>query len=128
MGMTNKRILIVSGINHEKLGDWTQLKNAETIVTDTDEKAIEISQRQSFDAIVIDYSDLNINHKKLSAILPILLPEVQLFSYNGETHDALEARVHAYFVQKRNERIKRWLVLSNSIPQNFQTLPAFSAN
>jgi len=126
--MTNKRILIVSGINHEKLGDWTLIKNAETIVTDTDEKAIEISQRQGFDAIVIDYSDININHKKLSAILPILLPEVQLFSYNGEAHDALEARVHAYFVQKRNERIKRWLVLSNTTPNNFQTLPAFSAN
>lgn len=126
--MTNKRILIVSGINHEKLGDWTQLKNAETIVTHTDERAIEISQRQGFDAIVIDYSDTNINHKKLSAILPILLPEVQLFSYNGEGHEALEARVHAYFVQQRNERIKRWLVLNNSVPDNFQTLPAFSAN
>ena len=126
--MTNKRILIVSGINHEKLGDWTQLKNAETILIDTDEKAIEISQRQGFDAIVIDYSDININHKKLSAVLPILLPEVQLFSYNGEAHDALEARVNAYFIKKRNERIKRLLILNDSTPRSGQTLPAFSAN
>jgi len=126
--MTVKRILIVSGINHEKLGDWTQLKNAETIVTDTDEKAIEISQRQGFDVIIIDYSDININHKKLSAILPILLPEVQLFSYSGEGHEALEARINAYFIKKRNERIKRWLVLNDSTPRSSQTLPAFSAN
>lgn len=126
--MTAKRILIVSSINHDKLGEWTQLKNAETITTDTDEKAIEISQRQGFDAIIIDYSDININHKKLSAILPILLPEVQLFSYNGEGQEALEARVNAHFIKKRNERIKRWLVLNDNTPKNFQTLPAFSAN
>jgi hypothetical protein len=126
--MTTKRILIVSGINHEKLGSWNQLKNAETKVVHTDENAIEMSQRQGFDVIIIDYSDININHKKLSAILPILLPEVQLFSYNGEAHESLEARVNAYFIQKRNERIKRWLVLNDSTPRNEQILPAFSAN
>ena len=126
--MITKRILVVSGINHEKLGEWTQLKNAETIFTDTDEKAIEISQRQGFDVVVIDYSDININHKKLSAILPILLPGVQIFSYTGEGHDALEARINAYFIQKRNERIKRWLVLNDSTPRYEQSLPAFSAN
>ena len=126
--MSTKRILIVSGINHEKLGIWNQLKNAETKLVHTDERAIEMSQRQGFDVIVIDYSDSNINHRKLSAILPILLPEVQLFSYNGEGHEALEARINAYFIQKRNERIKRWLVLNDSTPRNGQTPPAFSAN
>lgn len=125
--MTTKRILIVSGINHEKLGTWNQLKNTETKIVHTDENAIEMAQRQGFDVVVIDYSDININHKKLSAVLPILLPEVQLFSYNGETHDDLEARINAYFIQKRNERIKRWLVLNDSTPRS-GPLPAFSAN
>ena len=120
--------MIVSGINHDKLGEWTQLKDAETIVTHTDEKAIEISQRQGFDAIVIDYSDLNINHKKLSAILPILLPEVQLFSYNGEPAESLEARINAYFIKKRYERIKRFLILNDATPISQQPLHFFSAN
>ena len=126
--MSIKKVLIISSSNELKPSNWTQVKNVETFIIDGDEKAIEMAQQQTFDVIVINYNDSSLNHKKLMAILPILQPQVTIIALRGEAIDAVEAEIAAYFIQQRNDRIRRMLVLNDDALKGQQGLPAFSAN
>lgn len=126
--MSTKKILIISSTNELNPANWTQVKNVETLTMDEDEKAIEVAQQQNFDAIVINYNDNSLNHKKLMAILPILQPDVKIITLEGEAIDAVEAEIAAYFIKQRNDRIRRMLVLNDDALKGQQGLPSFSAN
>jgi CheY-like chemotaxis protein len=128
--MSTKQILIVSDVKADKgLLLWDDLaKTFETTVVETDEKAIELANRQHFDLALIDNSSSEIDFKKLSAVLPILRSEIELVRYEGEPLGELEAKLKDVFIKKRNQRIKRFLVLDSSVPVTWKNLPAFSAN
>ena len=125
--MNTKQILIVFGVNSSAL-PWKDLgKNFETTIVTTDERAIEIANRQPFDIAVIDSFAADIDYKKLSAVLPILQSEIELIPYKGEKFDGLANKIKAVCIEKRNQRLKRLLVLDSSTLNHRNTLP-FSAN
>jgi hypothetical protein len=129
--MSTKQILVVSDptINDNTLLLLRDLsKTYETTFVNTDERAIEIANRQHFDLAVVDSSSADIDFKKLAAVLPILCSEIELVRYEGGALTGLENRVRAVFTKKRNERIRRFLVLDSSAPGAWNDLPAFSAN
>jgi hypothetical protein len=129
--MSTKHLLIVSDPNtNEKAVDlWKVLsKNFEITLVNTDERAIELANRQHFDMAVVDTATAGVDFKKLAAVLPILRNEIALFRYEGEAASALEEKLKAVFRQKRNERIKRFLILDSSSPAGLNSLPSFSAN
>jgi hypothetical protein len=129
--MKTKQILIVSdpNVNEQGLTLWKNLsKNFETILVNTDERAIELANRQHFDMAVIDHTDVAIDFRKLSAVLPIFQTEIALIPYKGESISEVETKVKALFVKKRNERIKRFLILDSSTTNSWDRLPPFSVN
>jgi hypothetical protein len=129
--MKTKQILIVSdpNVNEQGLTLWKNLsKNFETILVNTDERAIELANRQHFDMAVIDHTDVAIDFRKLSAVLPIFQTEIALIPYKGESICEVETKVKALFVKKRNERIKRFLILDSSTTNSWDRLPPFSVN
>lgn len=128
--MNAKQILIVSDLKRENgLLLWNDLaKTFETTLVETDEKAIELANRQHFDLALIDNSSPEIDFKKLSAVLPILRAEIELVRYEGEPLSELEVKLKDVFIKKRNERIKRFLVLDSSATKKWNGLPLFSAN
>lgn len=125
--MSTKNILIVSG-SHLSANDLEAWKGFETTIAETDEKAIELANRQPFHMAVIDSTSQEVNIKKLSAVLPLLQEEMEVLYYKGEPLHELKNKVTAFFTQQRNERIKRFLVLDASAMNMGWHLPAFSAN
>jgi hypothetical protein len=77
---------------------------------------------------VIDHTDVAIDFRKLSAVLPIFQTEIALIPYKGESISEVETKVKALFVKKRNERIKRFLILDSSTTNSWDRLPPFSVN
>lgn len=129
--MKTKQILIVSdpNINEEGLMLWKNLsKNFDTILVNTDERAIELANRQHFDMVVIDNSNAAIDFKKLTAVLPIFQTDIALINFTDESIMEMENKVKALFINKRNERIKRFLVLDSSATNAWDRLPPFSVN
>jgi hypothetical protein len=125
--MSTKNILIISG-SHLSAEDMEGWKGFETTFAETDEKAIELANRQPFHMAVIDSTSHEVNIKKLSAVLPLLQEEMKVLYYAGEPLNALKNKVTAFFTQQKNERIKRFLVLDASAMSTAWHLPAFSAN
>jgi CheY-like chemotaxis protein len=127
--MNRKRILVVTTQSGE-LSNWSGMpQKFETIFTNTDEKAIELVQSQPFHLVVIDNSVEEIDFKKLAAILPILQSDIELLRFRESSFEELENEVQAIFIRKRNEKIKRVLVLDSSgVETIWNNLPAFSAN
>lgn len=125
--MNTKQILIVSKAKFDGLLSKEPDANFKTTFAKTDEEAIEMANRQRFDMVVIGHSSAEIDTKKLSAVLPILQPEVDILCYQGESDNELEQKVKAVFYKKRAERLKRFLVLDSSASIGWNNLP-FSAN
>ena len=126
-----KQILIVSdpNVNESGLMIWKDLsKNFETTFVNSDERAIEMANRQHFDMVVIDKTCPPIDTKKLSAVLPILQTEIDLVSYEGELFKDLESKIKSIFNKKKAQRIMRFLILDASTPNTWKNLPSFSAN
>src|SRR5687768_7396593 len=129
--MKSKQILIVSdpNVNENGLQLWKDLsKNFETTFVNSDERAIEMANRQHFDMVVIDTTCAPIDTKKLSAVLPILQTEIALVSYKGEPLNDLESKIKSVFSKKKVQRIMRFLILDASTPNAWKNLPSFSAN
>ena len=129
--MNTKQILIVSdpNVNEEGLLIWKTLsKNFETVLVNTDERAIEMANRQCFDMVVMDDTSADINSGKLSAILPILQTEIEIVRYHGEPITELENKIKSSFSKKKAQRIMRFLILAESAPKAWKNLPSFSAN
>ena len=129
--MNTKQILIVSdpNVNENGLSLWKDLsKNFETTFVNSDERAIEMANRQHFDMVVMDSTCAPIDTKKLSAVLPILQTEIELISYEGEPFSHLETKIKSVFAKKKAQRIMRFLILDASTPNAWKNLPSFSAN
>ena len=129
--MTKKQIIIVSdpSVNQDGLLAWQTLsKNYETTLVHSDERAIEMANRQHFDMIVVDNLCEEINSEKLAAILPILRTEIEVVQYNGESVIELENKIKSCFLKKKAQRIMRFLILDTSAPKAWKSLPSFSAN
>jgi hypothetical protein len=128
--MNKKQILVVSNQdpgNH--LSNWA--RNSEIFdftFAHTDEKAIEIAHLRPFDMVCVDGTDEHIDLKKLQAVLPILQEDVALMQYKGESVDEIGNKVKAVFHRRRNERIKRFMVLDSSETGMWKGLPPFSTN
>ena len=129
--MNSKQILIVSdpNVNENGLKLWKDLsKNFETTFVNTDERAIEMANRQHFDMVVMDTTCAPIDTKKLSAVLPILQTEIELLSHKGEPFNDFESKIKNVFSKKKAQRIMRFLILDASTPNAWKNLPSFSAN
>lgn len=130
--MNTKQIMIVAGpesrINEFPL--WSGLSNTYIITfADTDERAIEMAHSKHFDLVIADETDMEINVKKLSAVLPVLQAETEMITYNGGSFAELNQNIRQHFITKRNERIMRFLVLDSSGSHAaWNDFPAFSAN
>lgn len=112
-------------------GVWNVWKDSQTVeptFVATDEEGIELAAQQVFDAVVVDATDAAVDVRKLFAVLPILQPEVALVNYKGEDGAELENKLKAVFVQKRAERIRRFMILDSTVPTHKNSWPAFSAN
>lgn len=81
---------------------------------DDHEKAVELSNQQLFDVVVIDQTDADVNARMLTAILPILNAEALLIGYKGETQDELNEKIELAFNMRRIKRMKQLLILDSS--------------
>lgn len=120
--MNTRNILIVSA-HPGSLSQWSAAYD--TVVAPTDEAAIELAQRQHFEAIVIDDTDAQLHGAKLRAILPILQPDAAFFHY--EQGAPVQTAVQEHFRRQRNERIRRFVVIGDGYAADEAT-PGFSAN
>ncbi len=128
--MNKKHILIVSNPDtmNKNLFQWISTTEAfDLTFAEAHEQAIELSNQQLFDMVLIDNTDKEINDKKLKAILPIFNSETLLLSYKGEPAHQLNAKVEYAFDQRKLKRMKRLLILDSSTNEG-RNLPPFSLN
>ncbi len=128
--MNKKNVLVVSNLQQKEnsLSEWTgEVHPFHVNIVDKDETAIELLHLMRFDMVVVDGTDKNIDAKKLNAVLPILQENITVLHYQGETAEQLENNVQAIFEAKRYQRLKRMLMLDQSVRTSW-TLPAFSLN
>ena len=129
--MNKRNILVVSNPDTMKpeLLEW--ISNTDSLdmsFANTHEQAIELSNQQLFDMVLIDKTDANINIKKLGAILPILNSEALLLGYEGEEAEGLKEKIKLAFDYRKFKRLQRMLILDSSIkPQQPAVIP-FSLN
>ena len=131
MKTIKKHILIVSNMEtaNRELTGWMENEGQfDFTVVHTDEKAIEACHVQEFDMVIVDDSDLDIDYRKLQAVLPILHEEVAMLRYEGDEAVLLNKKVRAVFTKRRNNHIRRFLVLDSSGPGTWENLPPFSVN
>ncbi|HEU4469941.1 MAG TPA: hypothetical protein VFR58_02560 [Flavisolibacter sp.] len=115
MRNSNKqRVLVVSGADTPgaELTRWMETNDRfETVLAQTDEKAIELFQLQGFDAVIIDSSLSDSGFNKLRAVLPIFNSEVLVIGYYGETAEALQKKMELSYESNKLERMKRLIIL-----------------
>jgi len=129
--MNKRNVLVVSNpetMNPELL-EWISNTDAlDMTFADTQEQAIELSNQQLFDMVLIDKTDATINIKKLGAILPILNTEVLLLGYEGEGAEKIDEKIKLAFDYRKFKRLQRLMILDSSItPQQPGVVP-FSLN
>lgn len=126
----NKHILIISdpGLNSVLSGFTAMPGNMQAYFASDEERAIEMANNQHFDLAVIDNTNNYIDNKKLSVVLPILLPDIELVEYKGESITELKEAIQKVFDFQKYQRIKRMLVLDSSSREDINKLPPFSSN
>jgi hypothetical protein len=102
--------------------------NMQAYFASDEERAIEMANNQHFDLAVIDNTNSYIDNKKLSVVLPILLPDIELVEYKGESITELKEAIQKVFDFQKYQRIKRMLVLDSSSREDINKLPPFSSN
>jgi len=124
-----KKILIVSGAEKNgPLFSWPDYNHDFGFsFAASDEKAIEMAHVDTFDIVIADISDTQIDIKKLQAILPILQDNTELVIYAGEQIAKLEEKINMIFKRKKAESKQKIFVL-DSAPKMWAGLPGFSAN
>jgi hypothetical protein len=128
--MNKKNVLVVSNklLGNNSLSEWTAVIHPFDVnVVNNDETAIELCHRNRYDMVVVDGTDLEVDSKKLHAVLPILQDDITVLRYEGETVKELEENVKAVFDARKYKRIQRMLMLEPSVSA-FSNLPAFSLN
>jgi len=129
--MTKKNVLVVSNpetMNPELL-DW--ISDTDTLdmsFADTHEQAIELSNQQLFDLVLIDKTDPSINIKKLTAVLPILNSEALLLAYEGEDVEVIEEKIKLAFDYRKLKRLQGMMILDSAVQPQQSGLMPFSLN
>jgi hypothetical protein len=116
--MNKKNILVVSNAETMKpeLLEWISNEDKfDMTFADTHEKAIELSNQQLFDLVLIDKTDENVNVKKLGAILPIFNAETLLVGYEGEGKDEIEEKIKLAFEYRKFKRMQKMMILDSSV-------------
>ena len=129
--MNKKNILVVAkqGVNNEALLNWYENAEAYNLtLAGSDERAIELAQRQTFDLVLADSTDLSIDIKKLKAVLPVLDQEADLITYTGESVELLNEKISTALEQKKAERFQRFLILDESPKPFWENWIPFSTN
>ena len=129
--MTKKNILVVSHPDtmRQELLDWvSNEEDFDMCFAETHEQAIELSNQQLFDLVLIDKTDENVNVKKLGAILPILNSETLLVGYEGEPVEKIREKVKLAFEYRKFKRLQRMLILDSSLKQKDNGAMPFSLN
>ena len=119
--MNRKNILVVSNPETmtKELVEWiSDEKNFDMSFADTHEQAIEMSNQQLFDMVLIDRTDAEINTKKLGAILPILNAEALLVAYDGEAVNEISENIKLAFDYRKFKRMQRMMILDSSVIPN----------
>jgi hypothetical protein len=126
----NKHILIISdpGLNSVLSGFTAMPGNMQAYFASDEERAIEMANNQHFDLAVIYNTNNYIDNKKLTVVLPILLPDIELVAYKGESLTELKEEIQKVFDFQKYQRIKRMLVLDSSSREDINKLPPFSSN
>ena len=123
------KILLVSDPDREKKGlsEWVNRnRNYDLNFVNSDEKAIEVCNRQDIHLVLVDGLNLSIDYKKLSAVVPILQPSVMITNYSGESAWKLEAKIRFLFAEKL--RAGQSYVTAHTLLKPETLLPPFSAN
>ena len=129
--MNKKNVLIVSNPEtmKQELLQWISNSDAHNMAfADTHEQAIELSNQQLFDMVLIDKTDATVNVKKLKAILPILNSEALLLGYEGENPEAIEEKIKVAFEYRKFKRLQRLMILDSSNNQQANGLIPYSLN
>jgi hypothetical protein len=129
--MNKKNVLVVSNPEtmHPELLEWIGAADSlDMTFAETQEQAIELSNQQLFDIVLIDRTDANINIKKLGAILPILNSEVLLLGYEGEKGEKIEEKIKLAFNYRKFKRLQRLMILDSTIKPEQPGVMPFSLN
>jgi signal recognition particle GTPase len=130
--MMNKKniLVVVAGNNDPQLSAWcTENELYQISFARSDEQAIEFAQQQYFDLVLMDSTNEELNQKKLRAVLPILIDDVLMASFDGETREQLDQKISYLFEKRKAERLQRLLVLDATAGNStFAGLPPFSVN
>ena len=129
--MNKKNILVVSNPETMKpeLLEWISKADAlDMTFADTQEQAIELSNQQLFDVVLIDKTDTSVNIRKLNAVLPILNSEALLVGYEGEAGEQIEEKIKLAFDYRKFKRLQRLMILDSSVPQPRGGMMPFSPN
>ena len=116
--MNKKNILVVSnaGTMKPELMEWISNEDKfDMTFADTHEQAIELSNQQLFDLVLIDKTDENVNVKKLGAILPIFNAETLLVGYEGEGKNEIEEKIKLAFDYRKYKRMQKMMILDSSM-------------
>ena len=116
--MNKKNILVVSnpGTMKPELIEWISNEDKfDMVFADTHEQAIELSNQQLFDLVLIDKTDENVNVKKLGAILPIFNAETLLVGYEGEGKNEIEEKIKLAFDYRKYKRMQKIMILDSSV-------------
>ena len=116
--MNKKNILVVSnaGTMKPELMEWISNEDKfDMTFADTHEQAIELSNQQLFDLVLIDKTDENVNVKKLGAILPIFNAEKLLVGYEGEGKNEIEEKIKLAFDYRKYKRMQKMMILDSSV-------------
>ena len=129
--MNKKNILVVSNPETMKpeLLEWISKSGSlDMTFADTQEQAIELSNQQLFDMVLIDKTDATVNTKKLGAILPILNSEALLLGYDGEAADQIDEKIKLALDYRKYKRMQRLMILDSSMNQTQTGFMPFSMN
>jgi hypothetical protein len=116
--MNKRNILVVSnaGTMKPELMEWISNEDKfDMTFADTHEQAIELSNQQLFDLVLIDKTDENVNVKKLGAILPIFNAETLLVGYEGEGKNEIEEKIKLAFDYRKYKRMQKMMILDSSV-------------
>ncbi|HYJ38164.1 MAG TPA: hypothetical protein VEV87_06085 [Chitinophagaceae bacterium] len=129
--MNKKNVLVVSNPEtmKQELLEWIGKSEAlDMTFADTQEQAIELSNQQLFDIVLIDRTDKAVNVKKLGRILPILNSEALLLGYEGEAAEEIEEKIKLAFDYRKFKRMQRMMILDSSNNKNGPPIMPFSLN
>lgn len=125
-----KNILVVADTGHNPgIAEWCfQNEDFKLTIVPTDEEAIELAHQAYFDLVLVDSPAGNDYQKKLNVVMPILINDIIVTGYEGESAAKLQERIIALFEKRKAERMQRLMVLDSSDTSGWNGLPRFSSN